>query len=155
MSLRYSRDQQGLSLIELLVGLAITGLVMAPLLPMLETAHAAARITAERNDLERSANFALARIAARVRAAAPSPDLAAKPQEKWFDPYSYLVVDGNLVERNDDDHTDRVLADSVKRISLDAPAVDAGRPLVTISLDLERGQASATATATVRMGSVE
>ncbi|UVW28730.1 prepilin-type N-terminal cleavage/methylation domain-containing protein [Massilia sp. H6] len=156
MMRRSHRHAQGLSLIELLLGLAVVALVMAPLLPMLETAHASARISAERRDLERDAQFALARISARVRAATPSPTLASQLQGDWFDPYSYLVVNGKLVEREDDkESSDRILAESVTDFRLNAPAVDAGAPMVEISLTLARGDAATTVNAAVRMGSVQ
>lgn len=153
--------QQGLSLVELLIGLVLTCVLMSPLLPMLDTAHAAARITAERNELERSADFALSRIATRVRATVPSTELASQPQDQWFDPFRYLVINGRLIEREgggeDDEELaeDRILASSVTSFSLAAPAVDAGSPVVEIRLTLARGQSSTTASARVRMGSVE
>lgn len=167
-----SRRQHGLSLLELLLGLAITAVIMAPLLPMLDNAHAAARISAERQDLERSASFALQRIGARVRTSAPSSLLASLPRVDWFKSVSFLLlrcdasgacvtVDScdpgtaacRLVER--EKGVDRVLAESVTAFSIETPAVIAGQPLVEISLALARGQASTSASATVRMGSIE
>jgi len=166
------RPQRGLSLIELLLGLTITVLVLAPLLPMLETTHAAARITAERQDLERSAGFALARISARVRATKASSDLAALPKKDWFKPVVYLLLECGpaapcqpvdscnpaatacqLVER--EGTSDRILAQSVTAFSIEAPAVVAGQPLVEIGLALARGQSSTATSASVRMGSIQ
>ena len=57
----------GLSLTELLLGLAIGALVLAPLAPILQSAGASARVAEDQVALEREADFALERIAARIR----------------------------------------------------------------------------------------
>jgi prepilin-type N-terminal cleavage/methylation domain-containing protein len=151
-----SARQHGLSLIELMVGLAITALVLAPLVPMLQTASAAARIGGDQLALEQEANFAIARISARIRASAPS-QLTGLTSD-WLKPAVYsLDSNGTLTEQQGKDTY--VVAESVTAFSLSAPASADGQPLVQVSLTLERkdagSNASTSASATVRMGGMQ
>ena len=142
----------GLSLVELLLGLAVTALLLAPLAPMLDTAHAAARVTGEQAALEREAGFALERIAARIRATPASSSLQNQPDSEWLKPAVYAHLDnGTLVERQNG--AEYPLADSVTAFELSAPPVQGAGALIQVSLTLQRGDASASASATVRMGS--
>jgi len=146
---------QGLSLAELLLGLAIGALVLAPLPSLLQSAGASARVAEDQVALEREADFALERIAARIRSTAVPPDLADKPARDWLKPAVYSVTaDGVLVEQQG---TERyVLAESVSDFSLAAVIPESGQPLVKVSLSLARNSgtvATATATSTVRLGS--
>lgn len=143
----------GLGLVELLVGLAISALVLASLWPMQQTASAAARVTGDQVTLERDADFALERIAARIRATAPSAALSGA-SSSWLAPVSYVLSNGTLVERQAST-PDLALADSVTDFQLGAPTVIAGRQLIRVSLSLARGDASVTANATVRMGGMQ
>ena len=140
--------ERGISLVELLSGLAIAALVMVPLVPMLGTASSASRVAASRIALEQEADFALARIAARIRITASSEDLS-KPSTEWLKPAVYTLVGGVLLEQQGSD-TYR-LAESVTAFSLSAPAAD-GTPRITATLSLERDGASTTAVTTVRLG---
>jgi len=146
----------GLSLTELLLGLAIGALVLAPLAPMLQSAGASARVAEEQVALEREADFALERIAARIRSTAATAGLTDKPSSEWFKPavvYS-VTADGMLVEQQGKDSY--VLAESVRDFSLAATVPEAGQPLIKVSLSLARNSGTATtatATATVRLGS--
>lgn len=146
---------QGLSLAELLLGLAIGALVLAPLAPILQSAGASARVAEDQVALEREADFALERIAARIRNTAVPPDLADKPARDWLKPAVYSVTaDGVLVEQQGKDSY--VLAESVSDFSLGATVPESGQPLVKVSLSLTRNSgtvATATATASVRLGS--
>ncbi|MCC2960128.1 hypothetical protein LK540_06755 [Massilia sp. IC2-278] len=142
---------RGLSLAELLLGLAIGALVLAPLGPMLQSAGAAARVAADQVALERDADFALDRIAARIRSTAAGPALTDKPSSEWLKPAVYSVADGMLVEQQGKDSY--VLAESVNSFSLTASSTEAGQPLLTVRLDLARGSASTSTAASVRMGS--
>ena len=153
MSRRRCTRQHGISLVELLLGLAITALIMGPLVPMLQTASAAARMSGDRVTLEREAEFALERIAARIRVTAPSKALIDKPSDEWLKPAVYSVSNGVLVERQGSET--HILAESVTAFSLTATAADSPQPLVTVSLSLglPNGGASTSASATVRMGS--
>ena len=153
MSTRRHTRQHGISLVELLLGLAITALIMTPLVPMLQTASAASRISGDRAALERDADFAIERIAARIRMTAPSKVDLAKPQSEWLKPAAYSVSGGVLVEQQGS--AIYTLAESVTAFSLTASATDSQQPLITVtlSLGLPNGGASTSANATVRMGS--
>lgn len=144
--------QAGISLIELMLGLAITALVMAPLVPMLQTATAAAGITGDQAAIEQEAGFALERIAARIRATAPTADLATKPNTEWFKPavvYS-LSKTGTLNEQQGRENY--VVAESVTAFDMTVAAAESDQPLITVSLSLARGSARTSATAAVRVG---
>lgn len=154
---RAQRCQHGLSLIELLLGLAITGLVLAPLVPMLATASNAARITGDKAGLEQEASFVLERVSARIRATPPTTQLPAATAD-WLKPAVYVFTPGTngnpgtLVEQlSGDSH---LLAESVTNFQLSAPPNTGGHPLIQVSLSLARGDASTTTVATVRMGSL-
>lgn len=147
------RCQHGMTLIELLLGLAITALVLAPLAPMFATAADAARITGDRVALEQEASFALARISARIRATAPSTQLPAT-QADWLKPSVYVLnTGGTLVEQLGG--VNYTLADSVTAFTLSAPPSTGGQALIQVSLTLARGGATTTASATVRMGGLQ
>jgi Tfp pilus assembly protein FimT len=147
------RAQQGLSLVELLLGLAITAMVMVPLLDMLSNATMAARITGPRYELQRQADFAVQRIAARVSATATRllPAQDSKTSGSWLDPVTYLVSKGALVEqrKNGDEY---VLADSVGNFSITAPEVAAGWQLVRVDLTLTLGTTTVSTSTTARLG---
>jgi type II secretory pathway pseudopilin PulG len=131
--------ERGLSLVELLLGLAITALIMAPLVPMVQTASAAARATGDQAALERDADFALERIARAIRTTDPA-----------FDSSLYAVSNGTLVEQRNG--VGYVLAESVTGFGLDSHIVAAGQSVVVVTLNLARGNATTAATATVRLG---
>ena len=153
MSPRRHIAQHGITLVELLLGLAITALIMGPLVPMLQTASAAARMSGDRAALERDADFALERIATRIRITAPSKAELDKPNSEWLKPAVYSVNGGVLIEQQGS--ASYTLAESVTAFSLTASATDSQHPLVTVSLSLglPNGGASTSASATVRMGS--
>ncbi|MFC5510747.1 prepilin-type N-terminal cleavage/methylation domain-containing protein [Massilia jejuensis] len=144
---------RGLSLVELLLGLAIGALVMAPLVAMLRSASAAAPVAGARIALERDADFALERIAARIRLTAPSTALIDKPSEEWLKPAVYSVSAGVLVEQIGKKTSP--LAEGVTAFGMTVAAADSEQPLVTVSLSLglPDGGPNTTASATVRMGS--
>lgn len=144
--------QSGISLVELLLGLAITALVMAPLVPMLQTASAAASVTGNQAALEQEANFALERIAARIRVTVPTTALKDKPSAEWLKPAVYSLSGSTLVETLDKKTS--VLAESVKAFEMTVAGADSAQPLLTVSLSLANGAASTSATAAVRMGTV-
>lgn len=155
MSRHAASREHGLSMIELLLGLAITALVMAPLVPMLATASTAARIADEQGTLERDADFALERIAARIRATAPAADLRDKPVNDWLKPAIYSVsAAGALVEQQGTETYPLTEPGSVGETDfiLSVPLTEASQPAIRISLTMKRGAASTTAVATIRMG---
>ena len=150
MSRRPSIREAGISLVELLLGLAITALVMAPLVPMLQTASAAMRIAGDRIGPEREADFALERIAARIRATKPSPQLLGKDSKEWLKPAEYMVTGSTLVEKQGNDS--HILAESIKKISFATSSIDAAQPAIVVVLERDDAT-STTVTAIVRMGS--
>lgn len=149
MTQRAPHRQQGLTLIELLLGLAITALVLAPLVPMFATASNATRIVGDQAALEQEASFALARISARIRATTPPIAMPAN-QADWLKPAVYVLANGTLVEQQGT--ASYLLAESVTAFSLSAPVNSGGQQLIQASLSLARGDASASASVTVRMG---
>ena len=150
MSARVPVRPAGISLVELLFGLAITALVMAPLGPMLRTATAAASITGDQAALEQETSFALERIAARIRATAPTKELVTKPNTQWLTPAVYSLSGGTLTETLD--KKAYVVAESVTAFDMTVAAAESDQPLITVSLSLAKGSASTSATAAVRVG---
>ena len=142
--------QSGLTLLELLLGLAITALVMAPLVPMLQTAAAAAGATGNQAALEQEANFALERIAARIRATAPTAALKDKPYAEWLKPAVYTWNGATLTEKLDTKTS--ILAESVTAFDMTVAGATSDEPLLTVSLGLANDTASTSATIVVRMG---
>jgi Tfp pilus assembly protein PilW len=128
--------QSGVSLVELLLALALTAMVMVPLLGLVRTTAAASSNVSPRFELERQADFAVQRIAAQVRGGAPIAN--------------YSVNAGKLIETNGT--VVSTLADSVTAFTPNMPVTAAGQQLVQVSLTLARDGASATAVATIRAG---
>ena len=145
--------QSGLTLVELLLGLAITAIVMAPLVPMLQTAAAAASATGNQAALEQEANFALERIAARIRATAPTAAVKDKPYAEWLKPAVYTWNGSTLTEKFDTKTS--ILAESVTGFEMTVAGAERDEPLVTVSLSLANDTASTSATAVVRMGTAQ
>ena len=128
--------QAGISLVELMVALAITAVVMVPLLGLVQTTAAASSHLQPRFALQREADFAVQRIAAQVRSGTPVA--------------SYARDGDRLVETRGGAVS--TLAESVTDFSQATQASNAGQQLVQISLTLARDGASASAGATVRVG---
>ena len=145
-------QQHGVSLVELLLGLAITALVLGPLVPMLQNAATAARIGGEQAALEQEADFAIERISDRIRATPPSTQLPSN-RDDWLKPAVYFLSAGILYEQQKG--INYPLAGSVTGFNLAAPASISGRPVIQVSLTLERNGFNASASATVRMGGVQ
>ena len=149
MMRRTSTHERGLSLVELLLGLAITALVLVPLVPMLGTASAAARIGADRVAVEQEADFALEYIGARIRAASDPKEFTGSScaPGKLAD---YDVINNELVKNPGKDQL--VLAKAVTCITFSTISSSSGQKLIQVSLDLTQGAASTTATAVVPLG---
>lgn len=155
--------QAGLTLIELLLAIAIMALVLASLTDMLQSASRASTLAGDALDLQREADFALARVSNRI-AVTPAP-----ASSKWtgldqktnaenlfvtrFDTVE-IFVDGasRLIEAQGPER--RVLADSVQSLAITATRGSGGAPLVQVALSLARGDARADATSVVRLGSI-
>lgn len=144
------RREHGLSLIELLLGLAIAAMVLAPLVPMLATASNAARSGADQLGVEREADFALERIAARIRASSAASQLTGSscngPKSAAYD----VTAAGTLIETQGTNKY--VLAESVTCVTLTSLASSSGQALVQVSLNLARNDARTAATAIVPLG---
>ena len=154
MSARVPVRPAGISLVELLLGLAITALVMAPLVPMLQTATAAASISGDQLALEQETSFALERVAARIRATAPTKELA-KANTEWLKPAVVYSLNktgttGTLLEQQGKESY--VVAESVTAFDMTVVGAESDQPLITVSLSLAKGDASTAVTAAVRMG---
>jgi Tfp pilus assembly protein FimT len=141
--------QRGLSLVELLIGLALTALVLMVLPPMLQTASATSRAGGDRVAIEREANFAIDRVAARIRATAVPDKISGTPAD-WLQPTVYVLNNGVLSEQQG--KLSYVVAESVTDFSLAAPSTTGSQPLVKVSITLARGDATTTASTTVRLG---
>lgn len=142
--------ERGLSLVELLLGLAIAAMVLAPLVQMPATASNAARIGGDQLAVEREADFALERIVARIRASSSSAELLGSSCG-GVKPAAYDVnAAGTLIETVGTNKY--VLADSVTCLTLASLSSSSGRTLVQVSLKLTRNGASTAATAVVPLG---
>lgn len=144
---------RGTTLVELLVALAVAAIVLAPLAGLLRTNAAASSVAADRVLLERDADFALVRIAARARATTPAllaPNADTSTSGTWFGTTTFQVSGGKLVESSGG--ASNTLADNVTAFSITANTVLTGQQLVLASLSLARGDASTTHSMTVRMG---
>ena len=155
------RLQDGLTLIEVLIAMTLAAIVLAALdsIVMLGLqAHASNR---QANELAYQARFALDKMAAKARSAAPKP-LATPPPATtgdWFSPTKFCLNSTNrLVETVVSDMTctgGAVIANNVIAFSAQLPA-GAGPvddPAVTLSLTLQAKNAPAvTLTTNVRLG---
>jgi len=146
--------QAGVSLLELLLGLAITALVLAPLVPMLRAAGDSARIGGGQAALEREADFAVERISDRIRATTPSTQLSANPND-WLKPAVYIWNPDTRTLYEQQAGINYTLAEDVGNFALAAPVSTGGPPVIQVSLTLERDMFTATSGATVRMGGVQ
>lgn len=146
-------SQRGLSLVELLLALAITVVILAPLVDMQRTAASAGAIVRDQMEVQREADFALDRIAARIRATAPAvlPSKASDDTSgNWFGTVTFQRKGEQLIERSGG--TDRVLAEQVTGFSILAPATPGAQPVIQVILSLSRNGATTKAEAMVRMG---
>lgn len=151
---RARRWQAGLSLVELMLGLAISAIVIAPLAGMLTTSASAAAISGERLALEREASFVLERIAARVRAtkhATLAPNSDTSTSGNWLGQYVFSL-DGPVLKEQGPGAT-RTLSEAVTAFSIVAlPVAAGGTQAIQVTLTLGRGADTTSASSTVRMG---
>jgi Tfp pilus assembly protein PilW len=158
-----SRRRAGMTLVELLVGLALTVLLLRSVTALLRVNTAAAGSAAEQLDLQEQAQFAVRRIARRIDQT-PATMLAPKGNDAtsagWLAPALYDLRNGTapgtlaLCETlaGSGVTTTRVLAEPATSLVITSAPVSVGRTLVTVSLTLVRGNASAGAAVTVRLG---
>jgi prepilin-type N-terminal cleavage/methylation domain-containing protein len=166
------RAQRGLTLAELLLALAITGVLMVPLAAMFQTAANSGIAVRSALDLNSDARFALDRIAVRVQTASMINDsngTVLQPGTAPAPALKYAIVDGDLVESEYATSTSTILttikiilAPAPRRVSTIATNVTAfqlsapntnGQPLLTIAMTLAANGSQVDASRTVRVGS--
>lgn len=148
--------QQGLSLVELLLGLAIGAVLMVPLAAMFQSASGSAVTTRAALDLNADARLVLDRIAQRAAAlGSVSSGATVTDTSPWLAPLGYKVVGTDLVET---DATPpgaartRIVASNVGSFQLSAPEVGDGQVLLKIDLTLRAEGSSVSASRIVRVG---
>ena len=153
--MRRAHEQRGLTLVELLLGLAIAAVLMIPLAGLFQSASGAAVATRAALDLNNDARFALDRIAQRALAA-PSVSSGAPVADPntWLAPLSYKLVGTDLVETDATPKSARssVIAANVTAFRLSTPDVGDGQALLKIELTLGAQGGSVSASRTVRVG---
>jgi prepilin-type N-terminal cleavage/methylation domain-containing protein len=134
-----SHAQQGLTLVELLLGLAITAILMVPLAAMFQTAASSSLGTRAALDLSADARFALERIA-RSAADAPAVTVGAQGTDPatWLNKLRYTLVGNNLVEYDTRVQPARnsIIAANVSAFQLSASDVGDGQAMMKIELTL-------------------
>lgn len=149
--------QRGMTLVEVLVGLAITAVLMRTMTAMLTGATAASSAGAAQLDLQAQAQFVVQRIAAQI-GRIPTMPLPDKTDNTTSAPWnlsaSYVwdPVAKTLSEITPT--TTHVIADSVSSFAITSPPVTAGQTTVAVSVTLTRGVATAAANASLRMGNL-
>lgn len=149
------RAQGGLTLVELVLGLAVAAVLMIPLAGLFQSASGAGIATRAALDLNGDARFALDRIAQRAAAAASvSSGAPVADPNTWLAPLSYKLVGTDLVETDATPKTGRtgVIASNVGAFRLSAPEVGDGQAMLKIELTLAAQGASVSASRTVRVG---
>jgi prepilin-type N-terminal cleavage/methylation domain-containing protein len=148
--------QRGWTLVELLVVLALSAALMAPLASMFRNAADSGATARAGLDMNSDARFAVDRIAQRVAALAPAAvDVAMSDANALLAPLSYTLSGADLVETDSSVSPARasVIATNVTAYRLSAPATGDGRPVVKIELALAAGGSTVSAVRTVRVGS--
>lgn len=154
--MRRPAPQRGWTLVELLVALAITAVLMAPLAAMFRNAADSGAATRAGLDMNSDARFALGRIAQRVAALTPAAiDVATSDANPLLAPLSYALSGTDLVETDSSASPARssVIASNVTAFRLSAPATGDGQPVITIELTLAAAGGTVSAARTVRIGS--
>ena len=146
MSARLQQHQRGITLVEVLVGMAIAAIVLLPLTEMLGAGMHSARIVRSALDTNADARFAIDRIAASAAAATsatPTPAANASGADiatAWLAPFKYTLSGSDLVETDSSVSPARssTIATNVTSLQLEAPAVEPGwRPLLRIGLTFD------------------
>jgi len=174
-----ARAQRGLTLVELLLGLAITAIVMAPLALMFQNAVNGAAAVTTALALNSDARFAVDRIARRAAAASMVSDssgLVVQPGVAPAPALTYTIVGRDLVETENATKSGgtttilgtllttvvtllaptppvtSVIATNATSLKLSAPATGS-QPLLKIELTLAAGGTTVNASRTIRVGS--
>lgn len=163
--------QDGITLLELLLALAIGSLLMSALMPMLNLTIDAATDPAstDQAELDRQAAFAIERMNRVIRATKPAvlapapgatgllaiinlPPQPAGTTGSWFSPSTFQFYRGTLIEMRDGDSVAHVLAESVQSAVFTALPVTDGTQLIQVDLVLKTGNATSTVSSVMRMG---
>jgi prepilin-type N-terminal cleavage/methylation domain-containing protein len=154
--MRHAAPQRGWTLVELLVALAISAALLAPLAGMFKNAADSGAATRAGLDMNSDARFALDRIAQRAAAQTPvAVDAAMSDANPLLAPLSSALSGVDLVETDTSVNPLRssVIATNVTAFRLSAPATGDGRPLLKIELTLAAAGGTVSAARTVRVGS--
>ena len=144
-----------MTLMELLIGLAISAVLLMSMVNMLASANAAGSVGRQQLDLQARAQFAVQRIGIQIDASGNAV-LADKADSRTSSPwplaatYTWTPADGLLTEKIG--AVSRVIAEEVSDFSITSPSVAAGETLITVSLTLAAGGGVATAGLQARMG---
>lgn len=152
---------RGLTLIELLVGLALTSMLLVAAASMLRVSSAASAASNEQLDLQEQAQFAVRRIARRIEST-PAAMLADKPDPtssaNWLGPALYdlrpATNSKNRALYETIGPVSTMLAEPVGSFAITSAPVAAGRSVVNVSLTLTNGASSASAAVSVRLGAL-
>lgn len=149
--------QQGFTLLELLLALAISAALLAPLASIFQSAADSGAGTRAGFDMNADARFALDRIATSVAALQPAAtDVALDDANNLLAPskLAYAQSGANLVETDSSVTPARssVIATNVTAFRLSSPATGDGQPLMTIELTMASGGSTVSAARTVRIG---
>ncbi len=149
----------GLTLIELLLGLALTALLLVAVNAMLQVSTAAGAVAARQLDLQEQAQFALRRIATAIERT-PASALSAKSDDAtsgdWLAPVLFDLRPGAaagtqaLCETSGG--TTRVLAEPAAGFAVTSVASLEGRTVVTVALTLAKNGEAAAAQVSARLG---
>lgn len=157
--------QRGTTLLELLIGLAISAMIMTSLISMMATTSVAGVTYSNQVNLQDQAQFAIQRIALRIRNT-PAKKLLAKANDAssgvWLSPATYDLragsVSGTLALTETIGAVVRILAEPVTEFSMTSQpvltdlAIPSAQSLITVSLRLKNGDADAEATLSTRLG---
>lgn len=147
--------QRGWTLVELLVALALTAALMAPLASMFRNAANSGAAARAGLDVNSDVRFAMGRIAQRVAALTPAAvDAAMGDANALLAPLSYALSGTDLVETDTSVSPARssVIANKVSAFRLSAPATGDGQPVVTIELTVAAAGGTVSAARTMRVG---
>ena len=150
---------RGMTLIELMIGLAVIALLMAPLAALLSNSATGGAVTALQLDLQNQAQFAIARIDRQIQASS-NTQLSQKTNDassgSWLAPATYSLAPGTMAGTQGLYETiggnARLLAEPVSAFSVTSPGSTTGQTLIAVSLTLTRGDAIATVTDVARVG---
>jgi Tfp pilus assembly protein FimT len=152
---------QGMTLVELVLGMALTAMLLVAMTSMLQASSAAGAVSGAQLDLQEQAQFAVRRIASRIELT-PASILPAKPDDSssagWLAPALYDLRPGTnpttLALTETIGPVSTVLAEPVTTFSITSAPVSAGRSVVKVALTLDAGNASASAAVSVRLGAL-